>query len=168
MFLWLTWRFSWKRCVDGWAQDRGIFYANALGIPQSCAQPLIYSIHTMISYLCVWIIMCCFNDMVLLCGDLVTQMRVCVSFVSTCTISSLLEDAELFWWLLKMYSDFISYRGFCSTERDQILNCMLPILYWQWHTCWCSGDFRSQSISRHGIDPQKTWILHLQLHLQHH
>ena len=29
---------------------------------------------------------------------------------------------------------------------------MLPILHWQYHTCWCSGDFRSQSISRHGIE----------------
>ena len=31
---------------------------------------------------------------------------------------------------------------------------MLSILYWQYHACWCSGDFRSQGISGHGIDPQ--------------
>ena len=31
---------------------------------------------------------------------------------------------------------------------------LLPILYWQYHACWCGGDFRSQSISKHGIDPQ--------------
>ena len=31
---------------------------------------------------------------------------------------------------------------------------MLPILYWWYLACWCSGDFRSQNISRHGIDPQ--------------
>ena len=31
---------------------------------------------------------------------------------------------------------------------------MLPILYCQYHVCWCSGDFRSQGISKHGIDPQ--------------
>ena len=31
---------------------------------------------------------------------------------------------------------------------------MLPILYWQHHACWCSGDFRSQGISRYGIDSQ--------------
>ena len=31
---------------------------------------------------------------------------------------------------------------------------MLPIVYWQYHACWCSGDFRSQGISRHGINPQ--------------
>ena len=31
---------------------------------------------------------------------------------------------------------------------------LLPILSWQYHACWCSGDFRSQGISRHGIDPK--------------
>ena len=30
---------------------------------------------------------------------------------------------------------------------------MLPILYWQYRACWCSGKFRSQGISRRGIDP---------------
>ena len=28
---------------------------------------------------------------------------------------------------------------------------MFSVLYCQYHACWCSGDFRSQSISRHGI-----------------
>ena len=31
---------------------------------------------------------------------------------------------------------------------------VLPILYCQCHACWCTGDFRSQCISRHGIDLQ--------------
>ena len=31
---------------------------------------------------------------------------------------------------------------------------MLSVLHGQHHTCWCSGDFRSQGISRHGIDLQ--------------
>ena len=26
------------------------------------------------------------------------------------------------------------------------------VLHSQYHACWCSGDFRSQSISKHGID----------------
>ena len=30
---------------------------------------------------------------------------------------------------------------------------MLSVLHKQHHACWCTGDFRSQSISRHGIDP---------------
>ena len=31
---------------------------------------------------------------------------------------------------------------------------MLSVLYSQYHACWCSGGFRSQGISRHGIDPK--------------
>ena len=33
---------------------------------------------------------------------------------------------------------------------------MLSVLHGQYHACWCSGDFRSQGINRHGIDP-KSW-----------
>ena len=29
---------------------------------------------------------------------------------------------------------------------------MLPILYCQYHACWCPGDLSHQGISRHGID----------------
>ena len=32
---------------------------------------------------------------------------------------------------------------------------MLSILLSQYHACWCSGDCRSQCISRHGIVPQR-------------
>ena len=28
---------------------------------------------------------------------------------------------------------------------------ILLVLYYQYHVCWCPGDFRSQGISRHGI-----------------
>ena len=31
---------------------------------------------------------------------------------------------------------------------------LLSVLHSQYHACWCSGDFRSQCISRHGIAPQ--------------
>ena len=31
---------------------------------------------------------------------------------------------------------------------------MLSVLHSQYHACCSSGDFRSQGISRHGIDPQ--------------
>ena len=30
----------------------------------------------------------------------------------------------------------------------------MSVLHSQYHACWCSGNFRSQSISRHGIDTQ--------------
>ena len=32
---------------------------------------------------------------------------------------------------------------------------MLSVLCSQYHACWCSGDFRSQGISRNGVDPPK-------------
>ena len=31
---------------------------------------------------------------------------------------------------------------------------MLSVVHSQYHGCWCPGDFRSQGISRHGIDSQ--------------
>ena len=31
---------------------------------------------------------------------------------------------------------------------------MLSVLHSQYHVCWCSGNFRSQCISRNGIEPQ--------------
>ena len=31
---------------------------------------------------------------------------------------------------------------------------MLPILYCQYHACWCPGDLMSPRISRNGIDPE--------------
>ena len=36
---------------------------------------------------------------------------------------------------------------------------MLSVLHSQYHACWCTGDFRSQCISRHGIDTQSQNIL---------
>ena len=35
---------------------------------------------------------------------------------------------------------------------------MLSVLHSQYHACWCTGDFRSQCISRHGIDHQSRII----------
>ena len=56
-----------------------------------------------------------------------------------------------------LYSHFITHLGFCSTKVDQIhngttLDVAYPILSIQ--CLLCPGDFRSQGISRHGIDPQ--------------
>ena len=39
--------------------------------------------------------------------------------------------------------------------------CMFSAIHSEYHARWCSGDFRSQSISRHGIDPT-AGILRLQ------
>ena len=32
---------------------------------------------------------------------------------------------------------------------------MVPILYCQYHSCWCHGNLRSKGIIRHGIDQKK-------------
>ena len=37
----------------------------------------------------------------------------------------------------------------------EIFYGMLSVQHSQYHACWCIGDFRSQCISRHGIDPTK-------------
>ena len=41
---------------------------------------------------------------------------------------------------------------------------MLSVLHGQYHTCWCSGNFRSQGISMHGIDPQSPNINSFSIH----
>ena len=53
----------------------------------------------------------------------------------------------------------LSYRILFNRIRLNSQHYMLAILYCQYHACWCSGDFRSQCISRHGIDPQSQNIL---------
>ena len=36
---------------------------------------------------------------------------------------------------------------------------LLPILYSEYHSCWCPGILKSQDISRHGIDQLSQNIL---------
>ena len=59
----------------------------------------------------------------------------------------------------KRYIHFlnISYIWLDPSKWNQPLNQkkMLSIQHSQNHACWCTGDFRSQCISRHGIDPLK-------------
>ena len=45
---------------------------------------------------------------------------------------------------------------------------MLPILHWQCHACWCSGDFRSHGITRHGIITSNTVAQDLPCHILSH
>ena len=47
--------------------------------------------------------------------------------------------------------DFIQQKKIKFTMEQSYV---LPILYCQCHACWCTGDFRSQCINRHGIDFQ--------------
>ena len=38
-------------------------------------------------------------------------------------------------------------------------NTMYTVLHRQYYACWCSGNFRSQGMSKHGIDPESQNIL---------
>ena len=49
--------------------------------------------------------------------------------------------------------DFVHYKKTRFTMEQPF---MLPILYCQYHSCWCPGYLRNQGISRHGID-QISW-----------
>ena len=51
--------------------------------------------------------------------------------------------------------DFVQQKTRFTPEQPY----MLPIIYHQYYSCWCPGDFGSQGIIMHGIDP---WF-----HLQH-
>ena len=44
--------------------------------------------------------------------------------------------------------DFVQQRKTRFTMEQPYL---LPILYCQYHACWCPGNLRSQGISRHGM-----------------
>ena len=52
--------------------------------------------------------------------------------------------------ILNNFSGLVQHNQIKITLEEDY---MLPILYSQYHACWCSGDFRSQGIGRHGIDP---------------
>ena len=71
-----------------------------------------------------------------------------------------------FWLTLNMLNCFkdykryihISYHIFEFAQQKKTNFTMeqrykLPVLHRQYHACWCSGDFRSQGISRYGVDP---------------
>ena len=60
---------------------------------------------------------------------------------------------------LKVYKRclHISYHSLDFVQQKETKFIMeqpyiLPILYCQYYACWCPGDFRSQGISRYGID----------------
>ena len=79
-------------------------------------------------------------------------------------LSSALDIVMLYMYMLNWFNDY--------KRHIHILNCILDlawpkwmklnleqqympsVLHSQYHACWCSGDFRSQVICRHGIDCQ--------------
>ena len=84
-----------------------------------------------------------------------------------CVNSQLPEALFLSWinfnsYMLNCFKDYkicihISYHSldFVKQKKTKFIMeqpYMLPILYCQYHVCWCPGDLWSQGISRHGID----------------
>ena len=68
------------------------------------------------------------------------------------TLNMLNSFKDYKWYIpiLNCILDLACPKWMKSTVEQQY---MLSTLHWQYHVCWCSGDFRSQGISRHGIDP---------------
>ena len=66
-------------------------------------------------------------------------------------INSCFEDYQRCIHILYNILEFVLQKKTTFTMEQPY---MMPILYWQYHGCWCSGDFRSQGISRHDIEPQ--------------
>ena len=74
----------------------------------------------------------------------------------TCSILTLnmlnfFEDYKICIHISYHILDFIQQKKIRVTMEQPYV---LPILHCQCHACWCTGDFRSQCISRHGIDLQ--------------
>ena len=74
-------------------------------------------------------------------------------FVVALTLNMLncFEDYKICIHISYHILDFIQQKKIKVTMEQPYV---LPILYCQCHACWCTGDFRSQCINRHGIDLQ--------------
>ena len=82
-------------------------------------------------------------------------MTVVVSKVSTLHVNMLnvfkiIKDVFII-HILYHILDFVQQK---KTRFIKEQAYMLPILYYQYHACWCPGDLSRQGINRHGIDHQ--------------
>ena len=59
------------------------------------------------------------------------------------------KDHKIYIHILNHILDLAWLKSMKLTLEQQY---MLSVLHDQYHACWSSGDFRSQGISRHGID----------------
>ena len=59
------------------------------------------------------------------------------------------KDYKIYIHILYRILDLALPKSMSLTLKQQ---CMMFVLESQYHACWCAGDFRSQSIGRHGID----------------
>ena len=101
-----------------------------------------------------------------------------VKFINTCICSTLTNEMKCK-YVIKFLQSYFTHEGLtlkmlnCFEDYKRCIHVlyhildfvqrkktrftmeqpyMLPILYCQYHSCWCPGDLRSQGISRNGID----------------
>ena len=72
--------------------------------------------------------------------------------ILTLNMRNFLKDYERYIHILNPILDLAWLNQMKLTLEQHYL---LSVLQRQYHACWCLGDFRSQGISRDGIDPQK-------------
>ena len=80
----------------------------------------------------------------------------CKQVAVTLNMVNCFKDYRRYIHILNHILHLASFRYLKLTPKQQYI---LPVLLSQYHVCWCSGDFRSRSIIRHGIDPPKWNIL---------
>ena len=72
-------------------------------------------------------------------------------------LKSWLLTCRIFLTIIRYSSTFsiISWIFIKQNKTKLIMEqtCTLPILYCQYHACWCPGELSHQGISRHDIDP---------------
>ena len=91
----------------------------------------------------------CFKDWLTL------NMLNCFKYWLTLNMLNCFKDCNRYIHILKHILD-LAWPELMELTLEQ--QYMLSVLPSQYHACWCSGDFRSQGINRHGtcIDP-KSW-----------
>ena len=75
--------------------------------------------------------------------------------VLTLNMPSCFKDYKRYIHILNHTLDLVWPKYMKLTLKQQYMS----VLHNQYHACWCTGDFRSQCISRHDINPQSWNIL---------
>ena len=76
-----------------------------------------------------------------------------IMIILSLSMLNCIKDYKRYVHFLNRVWDFAWSKSTKSTLEQQ---CMLSVLHSQYHAFWCSGDFRSQNITRHGIDHPKS------------
>ena len=75
----------------------------------------------------------------------------CMKVILTLNVLNCFKDYKIYIHIFNGILDLAWPKLMKLTLEQQY---MLSVLRSQYYACWCTGDFRSQGTSRHGIDPQ--------------